>query len=49
MHSLPVALCDAFVVEPGGEHVGEQQAAEFDIEGKRRGEKTMTHDADGSE
>ncbi|HEX8798773.1 MAG TPA: hypothetical protein VF772_09180 [Terriglobales bacterium] len=49
MRSLPVALWDDFVVEPGGEHVGQEQAAESDIEGKRRCEKTMTHDGDGSE
>jgi hypothetical protein len=36
MRGLPVAWCDDFVVEPGGKHVGEEQAAEFDIEGKRR-------------
>jgi hypothetical protein len=37
-----------FVVEPGGEHVGEKQAAKFDIEGKRGCEKGMVH-ADSSE
>jgi hypothetical protein len=36
MRRLPLALCDDFVVEPGREHVGEEQAAEFDIEGERR-------------
>jgi len=36
MRGLPGALCEDFVVEPGREHVGEEQTAEFDIEGKRR-------------
>jgi hypothetical protein len=49
MCGLPVALCDDLVVEPGREHVGQEHTAAFDIEGKRRYEKTMTHDADGSE
>jgi hypothetical protein len=30
---------DYFVVEPSGEHVGEEQTAKFDIEGNRRCEK----------
>jgi hypothetical protein len=28
-------FADYFVVEPGREHVGEEQTANFDIEGKR--------------
>jgi hypothetical protein len=36
MRGLRLAWCDDLVVEPGGEHVGQEQAAEFDIEGKRR-------------
>jgi hypothetical protein len=48
MRGLRGALRDYFVVEPGGEHVGEKQAAEFDIERKRRCEKGMIH-ADSSE
>jgi hypothetical protein len=47
MRGLPGAFRD-FVVQPGGEHVGEEQAADFDIERKRRCKKGMVH-ADSSE
>jgi hypothetical protein len=42
MHGLR-GFSDYFVVEPGGEHVGDEQTAKFDIEGKRCCEKGMTH------
>jgi hypothetical protein len=48
MCGLRDILRNYFVVEPGGEHVGEKQAAKFDIEGKRGCEKGMIH-ADSSE
>jgi hypothetical protein len=35
MRSLGGAFSDYFAVEPGGEHVGEEEAAKFDIEGNR--------------
>jgi hypothetical protein len=35
MRSLRGAFLDYFVVEPGGEHVGEEEAAKFDIEANR--------------
>ena len=43
MGGLGGAIRDDFVVEPGGEHVGEKQGAGFDIEGNRCGEKGMIH------
>jgi hypothetical protein len=48
MCSLGGALGDDFVVEPGGEHVGEKEGAGLDIEGNRCGEKGMIH-TDSSE
>ena len=42
MHGLR-GFSDYFVVEPGREHIGNEQTAKFDIEGKRRCEKGMTH------
>jgi hypothetical protein len=42
MRGLLAAFRD-FVVEPGGEHIGEKQAADFHIEGKRRCEKAVVH------
>jgi hypothetical protein len=47
MRDLPGALRNDFAVEPSGDHVGEEQAAEFDIEWNQGGEKVVTH-ADSS-
>ena len=47
MRDLRGALRNDFAVEPSGDHVGEEQAAEFGIEWNQGGEKVVTH-ADSS-